>query len=425
MAKKQRGGLLNRIFLGKEKSDEYARSTLPTNRWELFWDIFKGRFGKLVILNLLMLIFFIPLILLIIYRQGLISSYGSVYPFAQSFGVGYSAPLSLVGYSENIVFSVNAITYLFLPVAVAFAAVGLSGGAYVMRNIVWTEGVFIANDFWKGIKLNFKQIMLTGVLYSVVFYVFILSISFADQMITTGTYKVAFIIVKIVAIILLSYFSLVALHMITLSVTYEYKFRHLIRNGMVLSLGFLVQNVFFVLLAAIPFFLMMLQGFFLLIGICVLLFFGLSYVLLIWTDYCQWIYDGYINGKIQGAKKNRGIYEKVKADNSTYEKYKEQQKIMPNLSKYASRPVKPITDDELTIEDLPQSFSRKDIERLNESKKALYEDNERYIKEHENDERYKQVEEDKKEPSEMEKRIAAAKRELEKREREKNRKNKK
>ena len=48
---------LKKLLEGKEKSEEYARSTLPTNRWQLFWDIFKGRFWKLVIINLLMLLF--------------------------------------------------------------------------------------------------------------------------------------------------------------------------------------------------------------------------------------------------------------------------------------------------------------------------------------------------------------------------------
>ena len=41
----QKKGLIARMLEGKEKSEEYARSTLPTNRWQLFWDIFKGNFG--------------------------------------------------------------------------------------------------------------------------------------------------------------------------------------------------------------------------------------------------------------------------------------------------------------------------------------------------------------------------------------------
>ena len=61
----QKRGFITRLLEGKEKSEEYARSTLPTNRWQLFWDIFKGNLGKLVKVNLLTVVFFIPLIAVI------------------------------------------------------------------------------------------------------------------------------------------------------------------------------------------------------------------------------------------------------------------------------------------------------------------------------------------------------------------------
>ena len=56
----QKQGWLSRLYEGREKSEDYARNSLPTNRWSLFWDIFKGNFGKIVKINLLMLIFFLP-----------------------------------------------------------------------------------------------------------------------------------------------------------------------------------------------------------------------------------------------------------------------------------------------------------------------------------------------------------------------------
>ena len=55
MAQKKKRGLIDRLLMGSEKSEGYARASLPSNRWELFWDIFKGRFWKLVIVNLLVL----------------------------------------------------------------------------------------------------------------------------------------------------------------------------------------------------------------------------------------------------------------------------------------------------------------------------------------------------------------------------------
>lgn len=413
MANKKTGGFINRLLVGKEKSEGYARSTLPSNRWELFWDIFKGRFGKLFILNILTILFFLPLIFLIIYRTGLLATYGSLYPFAQGFGVGYLAPVSLTGYSENIIFSVNTLTLLFLPIVSMIAAIGISGLAYVIRNMVWTEGVFIANDFWRGIKQNAKQMCLVALLYSVVFYVFTLAISFTNQAIALGTLPGLFTAVKIIAIILLSFCTLITLHMITLCVTYELPMKHLIKNGMVLSIGMIFSNIVMVLAAAIPFLILLLGNFVLLFGILFILIFGFSFAMLVWTVYSQWIYDGYINDKVKGAKKNRGIYEKVKKDDTTLKQYKTQQQLMPT-SKLSSMPIKPITDEELKLEELPTSFRRSDIEKLNESRRKLYEDNENYIREHSGEEQFvKAVEEKAMLDSEAEKRIAKAKKELE------------
>ena len=59
MARGEKKGLVARWLEGKERSEEYARSTLPTSRWALFWDIFKGRFGKMILINLLVFVTFL------------------------------------------------------------------------------------------------------------------------------------------------------------------------------------------------------------------------------------------------------------------------------------------------------------------------------------------------------------------------------
>ena len=60
---------------------------------------------------------------------------------------------------ESITFTVDAVSLIFMPLALLVAGFGVAGGAYVMRNVVWTEGVFVISDFWLGIKQNFKQII--------------------------------------------------------------------------------------------------------------------------------------------------------------------------------------------------------------------------------------------------------------------------
>ena len=83
MAQGEKKGFIARMLEGKERDEEYARSTLPTNRWALFWDIFKGRFSKLVIVNLLMVIFFIPLVIVIVFQVSYEAANLGLMPFSQ------------------------------------------------------------------------------------------------------------------------------------------------------------------------------------------------------------------------------------------------------------------------------------------------------------------------------------------------------
>jgi hypothetical protein len=154
-----------------------------------------------------------------------------------------------------------------------------------------------------------------------------------------------------------------------------------------------------------------------------LIFVGLSLILLIWTDFSQWAFDKFINDKVEGAQKNRGIYEKIKeSDSASLKKYREQMALAAHSS-LNSKPIKPITDDELKLAELPSSFNRNDIIKLNESKQAIIEDHERYVEEHKNDPEFVRSEEEisleEKERLEREKRIEKAKRELAKRNRNK------
>lgn len=417
MAKK--GGLINRLIMGSEKSEGYARSTLPSNRWELFWDIVKGRFGKLVIINLLMLLFFIPLIALLVIRYVSLLNYGMLCPFSQGFGVGYQSVPSFAGYSESIALNVNVYVLFLLPVTVLIAMVGVSGGAYVIRNMVWTEGIFVANDFWKGIRQNVGQLLLCGALYSVLIYLDVVSYSMAGQLLAVGGgTRWVLIASRAVMLVAMAFITVMFMHAITMSVTYKLTFRQLIKNSFIFSIGLLPMNVFFLLICAIPFLLLYLGSFFVAFSLVFLVLVGLSFAMLVWTDYCQWSYDKFINDRVPGAQKNRGIYEKVKASDSAALKQYREQLAMTARSSLSSRPIKPITDDELQVAELPQSFRREDIIKLNESKKVIYEDNLRYIEEHKNDPEFQITEEEKqmeKEREEREKRIEKAKKELEKR----------
>ena len=392
----QKKGLIARLLEGKERSEEYARSTLPTNRWQLFWDIFKGNFGKMVKANLLTILFFIPMIAFIVIMVMMKSVQGEMYPFGANLGAGYPFYPVQQGMAESLTLQNNFILYIGLIVTSFIASIGLSGGMYVIRNMVWTEGIFVANDFWRGIKLNYKNALQTTLFFVIILGVCGSLISLANFTMAAGEIskgqKIWLSISKVTSYILIVLAAMMTLWMIALGVNYKMKFFVMLRNAFLLTVGSLPQTIFFIFLAAIPYILLIFGSFFTVIAVIMILLFGVAYSLLVWLDFAQWLFDKYINPKIEGAKVGRGIYNKdgsSKIEGSDSQAALEYQKNLLSYgkSRLVARPIKPI-DDGLEVYDLPTSFTREDLKKLRESKETIAEDTEAYVKEHQDEARY-------------------------------------
>ncbi len=372
---KQKKGFITRLVEGKEKSEDYARRTLPSSRWSLGWDLIKTNLGKLFKINLLTLLFIFPIFLIFIFRDGIITGLGYEVPFTQNIGIGYPSYPYLTGFAERIYLNADWLLFLGALIISPYISVGISGGFYVMRNLVWTEGVFVFSDFFRGVKKNFLSVFFCTLLYFVVIGFSFLSIDLVNIMLATETTGAVFgTISKIISYVLMVFFSIMYLFTLTLTVTYKLSVFKLIRNSIIFTISLLPMNLFFVALSLVPFiFLLFSAGsFFFMLGIILVIILSISLFMLIFTNYSQWTFDEFLNDKVAGAKKNRGIYKKSQED------------IEKDVSSYvlSKRPIKPITDYDIEIEALPESYSRKDLIRLEESKKRMIEDSDRYVLEH-------------------------------------------
>ena len=401
----QRKGLVARMLEGKERSEEYARSTLPTNRFQLFWDIFKGSFGKIVKCNLLIFVFFIPL-LLVLFLGGLYKEI-DLYPFGTNLTVGYPATPDVQGLSEVLAFQADSIIYAGLVVTSIIAAVGLAGGMYVARNMVWTEGIFVTNDFWRGVKLNYKNAVQTALFFTATLLVCNTVINSANLTLATTIlpkWQEIWLKVSIATSYgLIIFVTMLSFWMIALGVNYVQGFFAMVKNAAIITVGSLPQTVFFSVIAIAPFLLFLINSEFIATwSFIILILFGFAWALLVWLDFAQWLFDKYINPKIEGAKVGRGIYNKDGNDTATESASQLEYKrilLAQGKSQLVARPIKPI-DDSLQVYELPQAFTREDLKRLRESKQNIAEDTEAYVEEHKNDLRYveynKQFEENEK-----------------------------
>ena len=89
----------------------------------MFWDIFKGNFGKIVKVNLLILLFMLPVIAIVVMRLMLNSANGISYPFGASLGVGYPAYPDVSGLSETLKMRSDLYTYAATAVATLIARI--------------------------------------------------------------------------------------------------------------------------------------------------------------------------------------------------------------------------------------------------------------------------------------------------------------
>lgn len=376
MAKK---GFITRLIEGPERSETYAASTLPTNRWQLGWDVFKTNTGKHFKLNLLTLLFMLPLIALFVFVYMYKAYLVSQYPFAQNMGIGYPAYPAVFGLTATLSLNTNIEFFKYAIIAVAVAAVGLAGGFYVMRNMVWTEGVMVGSDFWKGVKQNYFVVFFSLLFYTVIMAFSVISVNLAQMLIDTASgIKWLLIAAQVITYLIMGIVSVMTLYMITLGVTYKLSFGKLIRNSFILTIALVPTNVFFAALALAPF-LLLLIGVPLIVSLVfvLLVVWGLSIFMLVWTDYSQWVFDKFINDKVPGAKKNRGIYKQNASESDGEE-------LIIEKTKLTSR-IKPVTDYDVELYELPTSFSRKDLEKLEETKEAMRRDSDKYAEEHAHD----------------------------------------
>jgi hypothetical protein len=309
-------------------------------------------------------------------------------------GIGYPAFPSLQGQAESLALQNNFILFFGIFITSAVAAVGLAGGMYVIRNMVWTEGIFVANDFWRGVKLNFKNALQTALFFTGVLFLCKMTIDISSVALAGDTGKAQEVWLRIsqgTSYVFIAMAGFMSLWMVALGVNYQMGFFTLLRNAFFMTIGTFPQTVFFSALAIWPFLLFLIGGsLFIVIGVMLIIFLALAYALLVWLDFAQWVFDKYINPKLSGAKVGRGLYNKdgTKDEDESAASIEYQRMILSHgRSRLVARPIKPI-DDSLQVYELPQSFSREDLKRLRESKENIKEDTELYAEEHKNDLRY-------------------------------------
>lgn len=160
------------MFKPKTSKNEYEPSMLPKNRKELFFDVIKLHWGKMLMFGCLILLFSFPI---------------HAYAIAEDFYRGEfnkvlegsaSVEQKAQGYLSIILFGI--IRHLVNIPLLILLSIGLAGMARVIRQYAWGENMDFNHDFVLGIKQNGKQFALIALITGIITFICHVCLQFND-----------------------------------------------------------------------------------------------------------------------------------------------------------------------------------------------------------------------------------------------------
>lgn len=231
------------------KGVEKGEDTTPTLKY--FFKLLGRKFWKLVSVNFLLLIQILPLLICVVVELA-----GPKEPvqgnllYATILGAQTASPssagmtlLNLVGNLSYEWPTFNSPVNWIIAGLMIFHVLTYGwqkvGAAYIMRNLVRGEGVFIFSDFFYAIKRNFKQGFLLGLIDCIICGVLYVDFAYFSQMPSaTLTNIMYFIIVALVLIYVAMRF-----YMYLLLVTFNIKITKLLKNSFIFAFLGMKRNL--------------------------------------------------------------------------------------------------------------------------------------------------------------------------------------
>ena len=142
-----------------------------------FFISFKDNFGKIMSVNIFMVLGNFPLVFLIATlsgftkEQGLLPSFDVFQNLAGYFANTTPSAHSMALFAQEglqtVVYKPTTLTYIFYAIsAITLFSFGMVnvGTAYILRNIAKGDPVFLWSDFWYAVKRNWKQALPFGII---------------------------------------------------------------------------------------------------------------------------------------------------------------------------------------------------------------------------------------------------------------------
>lgn len=282
--------LFNNYFYGKPGKRDFTEDDLPSTRLELFKAVLSVRRGGMINLNWLYLLIWIPAVLWTLINL-----------------------LQLLTIEDAAMYPSLLLTYLtILAPLIAITGPFNAGISYVMRNWARDEHSFPFLDFKRGMKENWRQALLLGVINGLLPLVVYVCVYFYSGMAKANPlfYLPIALLLAAAALWVLS-----TQWMPTMMVSYRLRFGQLLRNSVIITVAALPKAALCKLITlALP--IALLLGYLLLpqvlkwlLPICIIAYavFMLSFNKLVTASFANALCEKYINANIDGAPVDIGL----------------------------------------------------------------------------------------------------------------------
>ncbi len=295
--------LLRKLYLAPEARTE-ATKKYEGGKIRKFIDLFKSSMSHLTVANVLGMIFALPIISLFIVVTTIgfeeftyiITGVEEAPYLLGSFGLGLSSGSSLMATKVDMLLTYRILvtgTALFMPL-LGFSFAGIYhittkfnwGDSFITkRDKFGNEIPRIATEFFRGVKLYWKQYVVIMSVYAV----FVagcgnLAITFFEGL-WSGTANAGHYIGLVVAILVGLISTMLVLNTMPLVVTYRTSLVAKLRNASIFTSAFFVQALFMVVVIALPFCLLMVGSIITMLAAVACLTLSLAYIAMVTTVY--------------------------------------------------------------------------------------------------------------------------------------------
>ena len=288
--------LMNNYFYGKQGKGDYTVADMPQNRLALFGEVLKVRWSGLFGVNLLYMVTWIPAI---------------AWTFINVLAL-YNLLNAEAGVSgDDIIGLMNTWLMVMIP-CIAITGPFNAGVTYVLRNWARDEHSFVLSDFKDALKANWKQALVISLIDGVMPFLVVTCWRFYSGMLSRS---MIFILPAALTLLMGVTWTLASMLAYPMLITYELKTLDVIRNSVLMTVAKLpfalliklatlvVPALAYGLMALIP----NIQMQVLMVVVLLYLTFMVAFNKLITVSYANWLFETYLNPRIEGARTNIGL----------------------------------------------------------------------------------------------------------------------